>query len=586
MYKSLIKNIREKEIFNYLFLLLWAVILTVASKYVINGPDIFDHKFHLARIVGLAQSINHGDYLPNLNNLFSWGTGYASNMFYGNWQIYIPSIVFLMTKNAILSYSTLAFTSILLNSFSSYYFFNKILKNNSKSFWIAATLPCLFSFYGFGMTMVVGLLPMLVYSLYKVIYEDKRNPILLSITIALLIQTHILSTLILAIFSVVFLFFNIKRIKVKHIISFVISALLGLLLSSGFIFQYLEQTSSQTFFFDWKTRNFPVNSALMFDLSNNFHSGFKPLTNYFDLPLRLVGIYLMTQFKNLKTVSKFLLLTLVAMYLMMTPLLPWSSVLRYTILGSLQYTERLSFFSPMIIIVILAIESSKSVTRSISIAIIAMYFFGIVRNEENLVTPNMSNYLEENYRSMQKVFLNPMDEFVNPVGDEYYTIDINHSEVRDRKFANISNEKNVIVNSIKYGYNKVEVDYQLKDKKQSASLVVPRIYYKGYVAEYSNGAEGSQPALETKKKTEAEKQEAAKLKMPEESKKVLNNGKVYLSLKKGGTVTVEYKKTFVQKVGYILETVTWGLTLVIGLIQLVKSKSTGKGKYGKTERSY
>lgn len=560
--KNIYKTLQEKELSIYFLLVVWAILLTLFSKYVINGPDIFDYKFHLTRIVGLAQSINHGDFLPNLNNLFSWGTGYASNMFYGNWQIYIPAIVFLLSKNAILSYSALAFTSILFNSFSSYYFFNKILKDKSKSFWIASALPCLFSYYGFGMTMVVGLLPMLIYSLYKVVYENKNNPILLGVTVALLIQTHILSTLILAIFSLVFLIFNIKRITLKHIISFVISAALGLLLSSGFIIQYVEQTSSQTFFFDWKTRNFPVDSSMMFDLSNNFHSGFSPLTNYYDLPLRLVGIYLITQFKNLQTLSKALLLTAVTMYLMMTPLLPWSSVLRYTILGLLQCTERLSFFSPMIIIVILAIESNRSITRSLSLAIMVMYFFGIVRSEENLVSPNMTNYLNENFRSMQRVFINPMTEFINPVGDEYYTLDINHAEVRDRKFADVSNEKNITVNKVNYGYNKVEIDYKIKDSSKKASLVVPRIYYKGYVAKYLDGASGSQPKLEKAQRTENEIAEAQKLKMPDIKEKVLNNGKIYLQLTKSGRVLVEYKKTKLQYIGYTIELITWLLVLL------------------------
>ena len=38
----------------------------------------YDYVFHLSRIVGLAESIEHWDLPPNLNFLFGLGNGYAS----------------------------------------------------------------------------------------------------------------------------------------------------------------------------------------------------------------------------------------------------------------------------------------------------------------------------------------------------------------------------------------------------------------------------------------------------------------------------------------------------------------------------
>lgn len=556
MLKNFWDKNKKSQILFFSIIVLWSVVLTYISRYVINGPDSFDHKFHLIRIVGLAQSIHYGDYLPSLNNIFSWGTGYASSLFYGNWQLYIPAITFLYTKNAILSYSSLAFLVILFTSTSSYFFFNKILKDNIKSFWIACAMPCVFSFYGFGMTMAVCFVPMLVYSIYKVIYEDKSNPLLLAVTISLLIQTHILSTLVLAIVSVVFLLFSINHLKVKHIISFIISAIIGLLLSSGFILQYAEQVKSQVFYFEWKNRDFPVDNKVMFDLSKNFHSGFSSLANFYELPLQLVVIYLFSRFRNLKNISKVLLLVSLSMYLMMTPLLPWSTYLRYTILGSLQYTERLSFFTPMLILLIVGIEAEIKTVRGVALAVITMYFFGVVNNEENLASPSMTNYLNKNYIEMPKVFDNPMSIFMSTVGDEYYSIDINHSEIGDKKFANISNENNVTIENINYGYNKIQIDYNISNPNKIASMVVPKIYYKGYVAKYSNGGEGTQPLLEKRKMSNNEMIEAAKLKKPKTKFKILNNGKIYLQLRKSGRVLVEYKKTKMQYIGYIIEIIS------------------------------
>ncbi len=97
------------------------------------------------------------------------------------------------------------------------------------------------------MTAVVPLIPLLLYSIYKVIYKDECNPILLAIVISLLVQTHIISTVVLAIFALVLVLLNIDLLSFKKIKSFIYSVLISILLLSGFIVQYLEQNASQIF---------------------------------------------------------------------------------------------------------------------------------------------------------------------------------------------------------------------------------------------------------------------------------------------------------------------------------------------------
>lgn len=556
----------KSRIIPVILLIVWSIAIAKFSVNVINGANNYDMRFHLARIVGLAQSIHNGDILPNINNIFSWGTGYASNMFYGNWQLYIPALVFIKTQNILFSFSVLAFTIIALECFTTYYFIGKIVNNKQKSFWIALITPCFFPLYSFGMTMVVGLVPILIYALYKVIYEDKTNPILLAIIVSLLIQSHILSTLILAIVSLIFIVFNIDKIRPKHILSFVVSAVLGLLLSSGFIIQYLEQIHSQKFYFSWKTRDFPISPEKMFILDKNFNSGFTAITNYFDLPLKLIAIYYALNFKNLQRISKALLCTSFTMYFAMTSLLPWQSVLRYTFLGIIQYTERLSFFTPILMLIVIMVENSPKVLKMIAISVSIMYFGGLLQSEKYLPNEGTNTFMADNLRTMQQVYKNPLTMFVNPVGDEYYTIDINHGELRDRKFADVSNMENVIVNKVKYGYNKIELNYKIIDTHKGASVVIPRIYYKGYVANYSNGGSGSQPILQQVKKTKNEIKESHRKSMPKTSYKVLNNGKIYLKLEKSGKVLVEYKKTNQQKIGYMIELISWVILFIQGML--------------------
>ena len=99
----------KKLVWNrYLYLFIYSIFFTVISYNSANlSSIIYDYPFHLGRIVGLAQSIHNNDFLPSLNYVFLKGSGYAVPMFYGNWVLYFPAIIFMKTKVATLSFGIL-----------------------------------------------------------------------------------------------------------------------------------------------------------------------------------------------------------------------------------------------------------------------------------------------------------------------------------------------------------------------------------------------------------------------------------------------------------------------------------------------
>lgn len=559
---------KHKHLFILASLLIWAIIFTKLSALVINGDKTYDLQFHQTRIVGLAQSLVNGELLPNINQIFGWGTGYASDMFYGNWGLYIPAIIFIKTQNINTAYLIFSFFIILFECLTTFYCVSRITKDVNRGFWAALVIPCFFPLYTFGMTMIIPLVPLLIYCMYKVIYEDKNNPILLSIVIALLIQSHIISTFILAIISSIFLLVNFRKIKKTHLYSFILSVIIGLGLSSGFIMQYIEQVSSQDFFFSWKMKDFPVRDKMLFDLTHNYNSGFTAITNYYDLPLKLLGLYYLLNFKKLKTLSKALLITSLIMYLSMTSLLPWH-ILKHTLIGSIQYTERLSFFLPVLMIIIFVNESTKSIIKPISIGILLMYFIGIVQSDRFQKSEPVNHFLNSNYNIMKSVYRNPRSIFINPVGDEYYNIDVNNKRIRDSKFVHMISD-NVNIKAQIYSYNKAVIKYDVKKKSRPAYIVLPKIWYKGYKAEYSNGASGTQPQQYKTLKTKQEISHSKSILKPYNPYKVNYDGKIYLRVRNSGTVTVSYKKTKIQIIGYILESLSWITILVFSSVRYFK----------------
>ncbi|MDO5078694.1 MAG: hypothetical protein Q4D67_03585, partial [Streptococcus minor] len=205
----------EKQFWSrypYIILAIFAIVLTAISYVPINtNSQIYDYPFHMARIVGLAQSIANGDWLPNLNYLFTHGSGYAVPMFYGNGILYLPALVYLVTKVGTLAYTTYAFIIILATTCTSYYSLFQMTGDKAKAILFGMTMATVFPYFGFGMTAAVPFIPILIYCIYKVLFMERLNPILLGVTVSLLVQTHVISTLVLAISSAIIVLFNIHR---------------------------------------------------------------------------------------------------------------------------------------------------------------------------------------------------------------------------------------------------------------------------------------------------------------------------------------------------------------------------------------
>jgi hypothetical protein len=556
----------------YLFFTIYSIFFTFVSFNVINFQSrTYDYVFHLSRIVGLAESIRNWDFLPNLNYIYAYGTGYASPMFYGNWQFYPSALVYIATKDGNLSYSIFALLIILFTLITVYFVVTKISKNKLLGVITAITVPCYYTLFGYGMTMVIPLVSLLFYSVYRVLFINKRNPIYLGVIIALLIQTHILSTIILAIFSFIFLLLNYKKLTMKKLVSFGLSVLIALFLSAGYIFQYVEQVSSQHFLFSWLGRNFPVNVNDTFSVPYPFQSDksgfYKPFTplewpihQIISIGMIFSTLIVVILYRHITSLSKTLFLSCWILYLSATSLLPWNSILKQTFLGSMQYSGRLLFFIPFIFILFLAFVNRKGFLLFLMCIISLTFYFSRVLPQYSISSNTYSQMENENKLSeemLKTVYMGDKSIFVDTSGDEYYNIDVDNVHVRSPQFSEFMINEGVSISNVKKSYNLLEFDVDFKNNKNKNSVIVPLIWYKGYQVEYSKGGSGSKAMMETRPFSVQEIQENRKLRKPNEDQKVLNDGKVYLELKKPGHISISYHKTFLQFLGYFIEIFSW-----------------------------
>ena len=565
-----------------LIIFLYSLLFVFLSHVAINTQSRhFDYVFHLTRIVGLSESISHLDFLPSLNHIFAFGTGYAVPMFYGNWQFYLPAFFFMMVQKADLTYDFFVFLLVLSTIGSSFYCFKLVTKNVLKSLIAAMIVPLYFPLFGYGMTMVMPLVPLLFYAIYKVLYLNKQSPALLGIVIALLIQTHVLSTLILAFYSFLFVILSFRKLTLKKLVSFSVSVVIGLLLSIAYLIQYIEQVGSQKFYFSWVARDFPVENAKMFNVPDllklKFTGLYEPFTSLFitiDIIAIVLFVYALFRFKHLSEANRKLLITIVMIAISTTSILPWQNVLKYTFLGTIQYTGRLLFFVPFLLIWILVVDFSKEWIFSLG-ALSALFYLVMIFSTYSPIgklNPEHEAYISENNRNMLRYYNGDTQLFSNTSGDEYYNLDIDSLHVRDSSITQFSVVEGAEIKNIKSSYNTLEFDVVLTKKR--AQFFVPRPWYKGYIAEYSQGAEGSQPTLKYQKLSNKDQERNEMLHKPKVQQKALQDGKIFLSLSQSGHVKISHHKTFLQSFFLMIEGVFW--IFIFYIYYLIKRKESAK----------
>ncbi|HHF7011698.1 hypothetical protein [Streptococcus mutans] len=534
--------------------LIYAIIITYISYISINrGSWMYDYSFHMSRIVGLAQSLKNGDWLPNLNYVIANNSGYAVTMFYGNWQLYIPALVFLATKTATFAYSVYAFLLIYSSSLTGFYSLYQMSKSRKRAFIFALILPITIPFFGYGMVAAIPLIPLLFYSLYKVIYSERYNPMLLAAVISLLIQTHVISTIVLGIASAIFVLLNSNQLTRQKLFSFSLSLVIGLIMTSGYIFQYVEQTQSQTFFVSWIIRDFPFPAKILM-LPNSVGDA---IINYqFPIAIVIIVIGLVSSFW-IKSVSRKLILMSLLLLFSTTTLIPWK-ILKYSFLGVFQYTNRLVYFLPIYVLMAACISFNKYLVISICIFQFCYYIVTQPYKYSYEEYRESIEYLKNTNTFAVKAFKNPLQLSYDTSGDEYLNLSVNHDDMRNGLILNqfLYNQQEVAIENVRQKYNDLEFDVSLKSN-QPQTIVVPRIWYKGYKAYYSDKAVGTQPKIIYQKLSKEELAQYSKAKKPKVTEKALYNGFATISVSHSGHVQIAYKKTFVQCIGYTIEILAW-----------------------------
>lgn len=474
---------------SLLLSLIYVIPIAVFNKG-LNGADL---SFHLNRLLGME-----GIYASPINFKAFYGIGLGVNYFYPFLTYYPFFVLYRLSHSVFLGYYIYQYLLTIITFLIAYYSVSNIMvienKENKKDFagLLFATLYT-FSLYRLdnivirfatGEFIAYAFIPLVFYGLYNILKGDYRKWYILSIGMALVAYSHLISLLLTAllvgfIFIIAFVFVNSKK---ERLLSFIVATLSTI---SIFAFQLVlmgEQSLSNAIV---KPQGVNLNATghSLKDLLLNLN-----FDNNYTLPGFLVIVCLIISIIGVFKLQKYDILIFILTFILIileSPLVHWPENSEH-IVSSIQFIWRLNTF----ITLFTAYLASKVF---VNLSLRKEYFIAVLIGVIGLTTFFTVSQAQRTIEGPQTTFNNMPKEELLPVviNGEYHATDymlstdgsISDYDAFQRKLRHevINLEDNQIVET-KILFNSLKTKLIIdSDKKLTVSL--PFYAYKGLSVE-------------------------------------------------------------------------------------------------------
>lgn len=249
------KNLREK----ILLFLVFFILSIIVSYPVLTNKFLLGHdtKFFIGVIDGLRDNILDWHQLPYRIN-YDYSMGNLQPIFYHNILLYPTAIMQLLfnTKvefdfSVLFNPASINITYFLIHLFSGinmYIASNSIFKNKriafaSALFYMFTYVRLKYSYYNgmLGMILSFIIIPIYILSLYEIFFRNEKKWYLFVISATLIFHSHMISTYLYAIFSVLlFIFFIFSNFSKHRLFVFIKSLIVTLCINLFIIWPILD----------------------------------------------------------------------------------------------------------------------------------------------------------------------------------------------------------------------------------------------------------------------------------------------------------------------------------------------------------
>lgn len=255
--KNLIKYCKEKEIINYILIIIASIIISIplANKSLNIYRD--DGIQHICRIIGTEQTLADKQFLPMIMSNLCNNFGYSWNIFYSPLTAYMSVVLRIFNFSYVNCLKLCMFVIVLLSGLTMYKLTLRITKNK-KLATLASIIYILAPYRITDMYIRIALaelasfifIPIVFEGLYIIVNEEKKS-YKLALGAAGLILTHQVIAMYTAIICFAYLIVFFKKLKSKTVLKNIGVNLLFCILMTSFywvgLLQHYFSTSYEVF---------------------------------------------------------------------------------------------------------------------------------------------------------------------------------------------------------------------------------------------------------------------------------------------------------------------------------------------------
>lgn len=238
-----------KKYMPYIIMIFVTMIICM-PLFTMNLYENNEAVIHMTRVLAIDEVVKDGVFPPIINHRFMNGTGYALNLFYGPLTTYIPIILLNIFGTAGMAIKIFTLLTVFISAIMMYKFVYTVTKRKkiaviSAIIYISMPykLSNIYSRNAVGEYTAFIFIPIVFEALYNLINGNKKRKWLLSIGIIGLVLSHTITTIYTAIFSIIYLLLNIKKLKNLNIwLNIVSNVIVSLLVCSFYVAPLLEHT--------------------------------------------------------------------------------------------------------------------------------------------------------------------------------------------------------------------------------------------------------------------------------------------------------------------------------------------------------
>ena len=269
---------KEKLTIVFLILIAWIVASLPLFGNTLFSVPVQDTFFHTQRIWSVKNALEEGQFPVRIYSEIYDGYGYGASLFYPDLFLYFPAVLCMLGLPLVVSYNIFLITINLITIVVAYYSFSKLLESKALG-TIAAILYTLSTYRlldmytrgAMGEVLALIFCPLALCGLVLIKRGAYHKWWVLTIAYTGLLQSHIISFTLMALFAIVFAVINFRFYKNLNVVKAVSkSVFVFLLINAWFIVPFIQVSRMNVIAF-LGTDSFWVTDASFIQLFDILH---------------------------------------------------------------------------------------------------------------------------------------------------------------------------------------------------------------------------------------------------------------------------------------------------------------------------